>query len=227
MFLVLSMLAACGLFAPEAPTHTVVRGDTLSRIARERGCTVDELRSWNGINGDLIEVGQVLVVGAPGADPAARAEPEASPRRTRRSRGSRPAKTTLKPETSAERAAAPLSMPPARPCLEGPSVADEDGMEAGFAASRGLDGGEVRAALRAFEPNLVRCLTPGEVAAGTMELELRVGCDGRVAAVDLIDDDGLPAPLVGCARETLRYVPFPAHDMPDGFTFGYPLTVGP
>jgi murein DD-endopeptidase MepM/ murein hydrolase activator NlpD len=225
MFLVLSLVAACSLFTPEPPTHTVVRGDTLSRIAKDQGCTVDELRQWNGISGDLIEVGQVLIVGAPGTE--APPEPEAKPKSGRRSRAARPAKTTLKPEASAGSAAPSLNMPPAKPCLAGPSVADEDGMEAGFAASRGLDGGEVRAALRAFEPNLLRCLTPGESAAGTMELELRVGCDGRVAAVDLVDDDGLPDPLVSCARETLRYVPFPAHDMPDGFTFGYPLTVGP
>lgn len=218
-----ALLAGCDLFAPEAPTYTVVRGDTLTKIARAHDCTVDELRAWNGISGDLIEVGQVLVVGE-GGEPAAAPE-AAPPTRTSRKR-SRPAKTRLAPEPAVE-GAAPLQMPAAKACLAGPEDAEEDGMEAGFAASRGLDGGQVRGALAAFEPNLVRCLRAGDAAAGTAELELTVGCDGRVSQVVLVDDGGLPAPLVSCVRDTLRYVPFPAHDMPDGFTFGYPVTVGP
>jgi hypothetical protein len=27
--------------------------------------------------------------------------------------------------------------------------------------------------------------------------------------------------VAACLRDTLRYAPFPAHDMPDGYTFGY------
>lgn len=225
MWMILVLLAGCSLFEAEAPTHTVVRGDTLSRIARDQGCSVDDLRRWNSISGDLIEVGQVLIVGEPGGTgPPA---PEAAPSEPRRERRTRPARTTLTPAGEGSTGAASLRMPPAQPCLAGPSIADEEGMEAGFAASKGLDGGDVRAALSAFEPTLLRCLTPGEAAAGTLDLELRVGCDGRVAAVDLLDGGGLPDPLVRCISDTLRYVPFPAHDMPDGFTFGYPLTVGP
>ena len=37
-----------------------MRGDTLFLIAKAHEVTVDELREWNGIEGDLIEVGQVL-----------------------------------------------------------------------------------------------------------------------------------------------------------------------
>jgi len=100
-------------------------------------------------------------------------------------------------------------------------------MEAGFAASRGLDGAQVSAALSAFEPTLVRCLEAGSGVAGTADLELTVACTGRVASVTLLDPGGLPTELVACVRDTLRYVAFPAHDMPDGFTFGYPVSVGP
>jgi len=45
------------------PLYTVVRGDSLSVIARREGRTIAELREWNGISGDLIEIGQVLTVG--------------------------------------------------------------------------------------------------------------------------------------------------------------------
>ncbi len=49
--------------ASEPETYTVVRGDTLSRIARRFGTTVDALASLNGIkNKNLIRVGQVLKI---------------------------------------------------------------------------------------------------------------------------------------------------------------------
>ncbi len=198
----------------------MVRGDTLSRIARAQGVTVDELRLWNGISGDLIEVGQVLVVGAPGAAAtgAAPARPES---RKPRKRARAPA-ASLAPTSDGP---APLAMPPEQPCLAGPTEAEALDDEAGFSASAGLSGAQVRAALRAFEPNLGRCLSAEVPAAGTAELELTVACTGRVAGVTLVDDGGLPDALVGCVRDTLGYAAFPPHDMPDGFTFAYPVTV--
>jgi murein DD-endopeptidase MepM/ murein hydrolase activator NlpD len=223
LLLLTLLLGGCDLLTPEPPTYTVVRGDTLSKIAKVHGCTVDDLRTWNGISGDLIEVGQVLVVGE-GGDAPPEATAPAAPARTRKRRSAR--KTTLAPAAAPDGAPA-LTLPAEKPCLAGPEEAEEQGMEAGFAASRGLDGGQVSAALAAFEPNLVRCLQPGSGAAGTADLELTVACTGRVSAVSVIDDGGLPAELVGCVRETLRYAAFPAHDMPDGFTFGYPVTVSP
>jgi LysM repeat protein len=55
-----------------AVTHTVVAGETLTRIANRYGVTVDELVAWNGIeNRDLIYVDQVLVVSSPQAAGAA------------------------------------------------------------------------------------------------------------------------------------------------------------
>ncbi len=48
--------------APAAPAeeyYTVVKGDTLSAIAKKYGTTVDQLVAWNGIaNPNLINVGQ-------------------------------------------------------------------------------------------------------------------------------------------------------------------------
>ena len=40
--------------------YTVKSGDTLNKIAAQYGVSVANLRSWNGISGDLIFVGQNL-----------------------------------------------------------------------------------------------------------------------------------------------------------------------
>lgn len=55
--------------------HVVARGETLFRIALRYDTSVDELRRLNGIQGDQIEVGQRLVVGAGGAGPAVAGAP--------------------------------------------------------------------------------------------------------------------------------------------------------
>ena len=61
--------------APEAPTnslpgssrspavHIVKPGETLYRISRQNGVTVDKVRKWNKLPDDIIEVGQRLIVG--------------------------------------------------------------------------------------------------------------------------------------------------------------------
>jgi LysM repeat protein len=46
---------------------TVQAGDVLSMIAHRFGITVEELRSWNGLDGDRIVVGQELVIQPPAA----------------------------------------------------------------------------------------------------------------------------------------------------------------
>ena len=43
-------------------TYRVVSGDTLSKIASRNNTTVKKLKEWNGIQSDLIKVGQVLIV---------------------------------------------------------------------------------------------------------------------------------------------------------------------
>ena len=42
--------------------HTVRAGDTLWKIANQYGTTISNLRTWNGLTGDLILVGQSLIV---------------------------------------------------------------------------------------------------------------------------------------------------------------------
>ena len=43
-------------------THTVVSGDSLHRIARNHNTTVDAIRSANKLSGDMIRIGQELVI---------------------------------------------------------------------------------------------------------------------------------------------------------------------
>lgn len=196
---------------PEPIRYTVVRGDTLFLIARAHGVTVEQLRAWNGLEGDLIEVGQVLIIRTDAATPAA--PPPKKKRRAKRTTGG----TVHATEPVGD---AGLTMPPEHACLAGPTdVAADEGM----AASVGLSEDQVRAAMDAFVGRTLRCVPDGFASDGTIAAEITVACTGRVAAVDVTDDGGMPADMVACVRDTLRYTPFPAHDMPDGYTFGYPL----
>ena len=206
------------------PTAVVQRGDTLWKLSKTHGVTVDELRAWNGLSGDRIEVGQVLVVGPPGGASATPEDPAASAQRPKRGRRSRAGGGALPPPETAPSAQA-WSLPPEEPCLAGPDpdAVGAAGDEAAFAASVGLSHGQVKASMDAFLPGLSRCLTPGEPAVGTLDLEITVACTGRVAAVSVLDDDGLPPALVSCLTGGLRHADFPPHDMPDGYTFGYPM----
>lgn len=48
-----------------SPVHVVEAGETLYRIARQNGISVQQLREWNNLKNDVIEVGQQLVVTLP------------------------------------------------------------------------------------------------------------------------------------------------------------------
>jgi lipoprotein NlpD len=53
---------------PPPPTYTVKRGDTLAQIAVDSGLDYRDLAAWNAIdNPNVIRVGQVLVLAAPGS----------------------------------------------------------------------------------------------------------------------------------------------------------------
>jgi LysM repeat protein len=43
--------------------HVVKPGETLYRISRKYGITVDNIRKWNKLPDDILEVGQKLIVG--------------------------------------------------------------------------------------------------------------------------------------------------------------------
>lgn len=52
-------------------TYTVKQGDVLGRIAERHGCTVEQIKAWNGLTSTNIKVGQKLKVKAPEAAQAA------------------------------------------------------------------------------------------------------------------------------------------------------------
>lgn len=45
--------------------HVVQAGETVYRIARQNGVSVQQIRQWNNLKNDVIEVGQQLVVAPP------------------------------------------------------------------------------------------------------------------------------------------------------------------
>lgn len=51
-------------FEPEVLVYKVRSGDVLGTIARKHGVSVRDLRTWNGLRGDMIRVGQKLYIHA-------------------------------------------------------------------------------------------------------------------------------------------------------------------
>jgi len=210
---VLALNGCEGFFSEPRIDYTVVRGDTLGRIAKEQGVTVDQLREWNGISGDLIEVGQVIAIhtkeSVATVESTKPSQRRAAKQRTR----------TAAPSSKG------LSMPPKRKCLAGPSLDALSEDEPDIQASQGLSVDQVRGPLAAFLPKLGRCFE-GAWPTATVDFEITAGCNGRVSQVLVLDGDGVDFGELECMRTTLMYVGLPAHDMPDGMTFRYPVTLG-
>jgi hypothetical protein len=212
--------------------YTVVRGDTLGKIAKRNSVTVEELRDWNGITGDLIEVDQVLVVGrggmlfptlweAPAEAPETAAPSAKKSRKSRTSKKKRTAKSSPG-EPVEEPAETPLRMPKAKECIPPPTGSALGGEESQMVASQGLSRTQISQSMDAFLPELARCIE-GDWPTGTVELSLNVACTGRVAVLHVEDDGGMDPTLVACIKETLAFAPFPAHQLPDGMDFRYPV----
>ena len=64
------MIIVSDVGAAEWKTHKVKRGESLTSLAREHKTTVNNLRQWNGLNGDRILIGQVIKVGQIASDDA-------------------------------------------------------------------------------------------------------------------------------------------------------------
>ena len=45
--------------------HTVVKGDTLYRLSRTYGVTIEQLKQWNNLTDNIISIGQRLIVSQP------------------------------------------------------------------------------------------------------------------------------------------------------------------
>jgi len=203
---------------PPPPTYTVVGGDSLSRIASRHGTTTQQLRDWNGIVGDLIVPGQELIVGAPGGA-AAVAEPPR--KRARKAPPTTPGKRTTAAQGRSEELGEgewweeeepttpwpPLRMPVARACL-----ADDAGIGDGsFGRSQGLEADQISPVVVGFQQQTLRCYTAGVTAAGSIELALEIGCDGRVRRSAVRSDGTGDARFAACVADAFRYAGFPAH----------------
>ena len=115
--------------------YTVRPGDTLIRIGLDTGQNWKDLMRWNGLsNPNVIEVGQVLRVVAPGTDPgSAVTRPISTARVETRPLDARPAASASAPVTAAVPAAppppavpAPVLPPPVAAAPAAPRDADDD-----------------------------------------------------------------------------------------------------
>ena len=115
------------------------------------------------------------------------------------------------------------SYPAAKPCLDPPTGdgAPEGGDQPSMTGSRGLEADEVRAAMSGVVNYALPCFA--DAPTGTLTLSVTAGCDGRVSDIRISDDGGYPTDVTGCVVDILRNAAFPAHDMPDGYTFTYPV----
>jgi len=209
-------LTGCGLLQSEAPprTWTVQKGESLAGIAKRHEVTVADLRQANGIDGNLIHPGQILVI--PGAGPATTAGRPSTPR-PRPIRRPKPQGT---PSTTPGPALPPRPSP--EPCAAGPSA---EGLgDQGAAASEGLDARQVSSAVSAVMPYTGNCLVDGEVPSGTLLVSLTIGCNGLVSRATVAEDPGWPAPVTSCVLDVLRRADFPAHALPDGETVVQPVS---
>jgi LysM repeat protein len=210
----LLLLLACGTGDSDEALplqYRVVRGDTLFLIARAHDVTVDQLREWNGLSGDLIEVDQVLAIYTDAVMPPAAV---VTPRR----RSKKPAPQPV------EGGRSDLVMPLEQACLAGPH--DVQG-EQEMAASEGLSSASARMAIGGFVHQTLRCMPDAFAPTAPLTLELNVACTGRVSAVTVADGGDWPGDVVVCVREVLGFTPFPAHGLPDGEVVRYPLRYTP
>jgi murein DD-endopeptidase MepM/ murein hydrolase activator NlpD len=211
---ILACLIICGIAVytlrpqPGPPiVYKVERGDTLFLIGKAHGVSVEDLKTWNALDSDLIEVG--LELGIWPASPAS--APASSPSRSAPRRRAKKA------------AAASLSMPKPKRCLSGPTL-DAAIAEDGFSGSEGLSPAAIKSALSDFLPQITSCLISGPaVPQNELLLDFRVGCNGQVQSIEVSSAGDWNSAQTDCVTATLRYTPFPAHALPDGETFLYPI----
>lgn len=113
-----------------------------------------------------------------------------------------------------------LTKPAPKRCLGGPSgTIDENGV----AMSQGLSVAQINSGMGAISRQVVRCFPSGTKGSYTVIVEITAGCDGRVSNVFLQSAGVVPSNVSSCIQQTLSYAAFPAHGIPNGVDFQYPL----
>jgi len=219
--LLLALATGWWFLQGSAPTHTVVAGDTLWAIAREHGVTVDQLRAYNGLEGDHLEVGDRLRAGPRAAEGSEGAAPAPAAAKSRRPRKRPPRKTVQAPATPSGAGAQGLSAPTPEPCV--PFTGDPG--DEGMVAPEGLTVAQARVALDGVLQHALSCTPDPGMDRVDLVFELIVGCDGVVDRVAVRDAGTASSRYASCVADVLGYADFPAHDLPDGDTITYPVTV--
>ena len=201
---VLSLLAGCGSSNPEGIEYTVIRGDSLSKIARRHDVTVADLKEWNVLSDNTIHPGQILRIHTTRQIQATPVK--ATPKRARKTGQNQP-------QT--------LRKPAPKKCLPPPRL--DDAVDHQMASSKGLELGEIVASMDTILPHTLRCAADSVQPSGTLMAEIVVSCTGQVQRVTINDAGPYSQSFADCVRETLHFASFPAHDFPDGYPFDYPL----
>ena len=114
-----------------------------------------------------------------------------------------------------------LSMPRAEACIN----MGTDPAEGEFLMADGLNEAQIRAAMDPILPHALKCEPDEGVDMLRLRFGINVGCNGVVSNVWVDDDDGASERYVECVAAVLKHADFPAHDMPDGMDFEYPVSV--
>ncbi|MCP4867347.1 MAG: hypothetical protein GY898_01345 [Proteobacteria bacterium] len=122
---------------------------------------------------------------------------------------------------STRRTYAKLSMPSAKRCLTS-LTGDDSGDDYGMQLEVGLDGEQISSSVRGFQEQTLRCHPEDGEVTGQVNLEISVGCDGRVKNVTVLDDDTGDSAFAQCVADTMGFCPFDAHAR-DEVIFELPL----
>jgi hypothetical protein len=117
------------------------------------------------------------------------------------------------------------SLPDAKRCLGGPeigSLSDDHGMM----TNNGLSSQQISKSMNKFFPQLSSCM-PDVWPTANIEIDFNVGCNGLVSYVRIVRDDNLDFTIQECIEDAFQYAEFPAHDLPDGMDFSYPIQFEP
>jgi hypothetical protein len=113
-----------------------------------------------------------------------------------------------------------LRMPAAKSCkAQGTRALGDDDMDAGA----GLSNSAIKSSIGRVLGTTRRCMPSGTSGRFQVIVELKVGCDGRVKNAYTINGGGAPSAVTDCIESVLSHASFPAHDLPSGQSFQYPI----